>query len=375
MARRATGQLIERGPNHYLVRVYIGADGTGKRKYVNRTIRGTRAEARKALTAMLRERDLGLLSAPTYRTLNEYLDHWLNAAAKPRLQPATYQQYEQQLARYVRQPLGAVKLANLSPVAIQELYGDMLSRGLSARTVRLTHAVLDNALKQAVKWRLMPLNPADAVDLPKQQREEMHAMTEEEAAKYLLAAEANHHHVLLAVLLTTGLRPSEALALRWADVDFGNARLMVRRKATYIDGEWVFGNPKTAKSRRTVDLPQGTAVLLADHPRYGELVFDNGDGVPPGLRGVVKEHKATLKLAGINMAVRLYDLRHTHATLLLAAGVHPKIVSERLGHSTVVLTMDVYSHVLPGMQAESARKLDAMLFQPKPAAADARSFN
>jgi integrase len=362
MSRNA-GQIIERGPDHYLLRVYLGTDGSGKRKYANRVVRCKKAEARKVLTAMLRDRDLGLLAEPSYRTLNEYLDHWLAAAAKPRLQASTLQDYVGQLDRYVRPSLGGLKLTAVTPVAIQRVYGDMLAGGLSARTVRLTHAILGNALKQAVKWRLLPLNPAEAVDLPKRAREEMRAMTEAEAARYLVAARDSHHGVLLAVLLTTGLRPSEALALQWSDVDLPAARLSVRRKIARKPGGWEVGAPKTAKSRRVVDLPAGTAALLAGHPRYRELVFDNGDGKPVNSRGVGAEHKRVLEHAGIDPRIRLYDLRHSHATLLLSAGVHPKIVSERLGHSTVTITLDTYSHVLPGMQRESAEKLDAMLFE------------
>jgi len=361
---RSSGQIIERGKDHWLVRVYFGVDGAGKRSYVNRVVRGTKGEAKKTLTAMQRDRDLGLLVEPTYRTLNEYLDHWLETAAKPRLQTTTFLEYKAQLQRYVRKPLGALKLSQVTPMVIQALYGEMLSRGLSARSVRLTQAILGNALKQAVKWRLLPLNPADAVDLPKQEHQEMIALTEREAGKYLAAARGGRYHVLLALLLTTGLRPSEALALRWPDLDLSGMRLVVRRKVTQVAGGWEYGQTKTAKGRRTVDLPAGTVALLSAHPRYGELVFDNGDGVPPGLRGVVKEHKAVLKAAGLPTEVRLYDLRHTHATLLLTAGVHPKIVSERLGHSGIAITLDTYSHVLPGMQKESATKLDEMLFKP-----------
>ncbi len=370
---RSAGQLIQRGPRHFVIRVYIGQDASGKRKYVNRTIRASKTDARQALTEMLRQRDLGMLMEPTYKTLNEYLDHWLDAAAKPRLQASTFEEYRAQLDRYVRAPLGDLKLTQVTPIAIQAVYAAMLGGGLSARTVRLTHAILRNALKQAVKWRVIPVNPADAVDLPKQQREEMRAMTSDEAARYLTAAQSSPHHVLLATLLSTGLRPSEAIALRWPDVDLPGARITVRRKAVRATGGWVYGPPKTSKGRRTVDLPQGIVALLAALPRHYEHVFHNADGDPPNLRGVVTEHKSTLERAGIDPAVRLYDLRHTHATLLLLAGVHPKIVSERLGHSTINITLDTYSHVLPGMQKESAQKLNAMLFENLPQQNPARA--
>jgi integrase len=361
---RTPGQILDRGNGKFTVRVYTGTDGRGKRRYVNQTINGTKTDARKVLTAMLRERDLGLLKERSTQTLGKYLDDWLKAAAKPRLQESTYKEYAGQLDRYVREPLGDVKLSKLDALAIQGLYGDMQARGLSARTVRLTHAILRSALAQAVKWGHLPANPADAVDLPAQKRQEMKAMTEEEAGRFLVAAESNQWHVLFALLLSTGLRPSEALALKWTDIDLAGHKLRVNRKVTKVDGEWLYGPPKTKAGRRTVTLPEGATRLLADHVRDGELVFTNGNGEPPDRRSIVENHfKPTLERAGLDTDFRLYDLRHTHATLLLLAGEHPKIVSERLGHASITITLDTYSHVLPSMQQESARKLDAMLYK------------
>jgi integrase len=373
---RTPGQIIERDSGKFTIRVYIGTDARGRRRYVNRTINGTKKEAQKVLTAMLRERDLGLLKERSSQPLGNYLDEWLKAAAKPRLQESTYKEYVGQLDRYIRGPLGGVKLSKLDAMTIQGVYGDMQTRGLSARTVRLTHAILRSALAQAVKWGHLPANPADFVDLPKQKRQEMKAMSEAEAGRFLAAAESSQWHVLFALLLTTGLRPSEALALRWTDVDLAGHKLTVNRKVTKVDGEWIYGPPKTASGRRTVDLPEGSTRLLAGHQRDGELVFTNGNGEPPDRRSIVENHyKATLERAGLDIDFRLYDLRHTHATLLLLAGVHPKIVSERLGHASINITLDTYSHVLPGMQKESAAKLNEMLFQTRAGVEQVSTYN
>lgn len=167
------------------MRVFLGRDATGKRKYINEMVKGSKKDAQAVLNKLLLAKDVGALAVPSGSTLNEYLDHWLEAAAKPRLREATYHEYKEQLARYVRPELGHVKLSKLTPVAIQTCYSKILEAGLSARTVRLTHAILRNALSQAVKWRMLPYNPADAVDLPKQQREEIKALSREQAARFL----------------------------------------------------------------------------------------------------------------------------------------------------------------------------------------------
>ena len=359
------GQIINRGKNKWLLRVDLGRDEDGKRRRLNKTVHGTKKEAQAELTKMLRAKDLGVLAEPTRQSLNEYLDHWFETAAKPRLRARTYNEYQAQLDRYVRPLLGGLRLSQLSPVAIQSAY-DMLNGGLSARTVRLTHAILNNALKQAVKWRMMPFNPCEAVDLPKRKRKEMYAMSEEEANRFLEVSKSDRWHVLFTLLLTAGLRPSEAIALKWTDLDLAGDRLTVQRTLSKVKGQWLFENPKTESSRRTIDIPAGTSRLLADLEPDGELVFTNGLGEPVALRSVVESHfKPLLGRADIPQKVRLYDLRHTHATLLLLAGVHPKIVSERLGHSSIQITLDTYSHVLPGMGRESATKLEAMLFSRK----------
>lgn len=363
------GQIVKRGERNYVVRVFIGRDATGKRKYLNEMVKGSKKDAQAVLNKLLRAKDMGALAVPSGSTLNEYLDHWLEAAAKPRLREMTYHEYKGQLARYVRPELGHVKLSKLTPVAIQTCYSKILEAGLSARTVRLTHAILRNALSQAVKWRTLPYNPADAVDLPKQQREEMYALSREQAARFLELSKGDRWHVLFTLLLSTGLRPSEAIALKWTDLDLAGGRLHVTRALARVEGRWVFSEPKTKSSRRVVYIPVSLARLLASQPQTSELVFTNKDGEPVRIRGVIEDHfKPLLEKAGIPSKVRLYDLRHTCATLLLLAGEHPKKVAERLGHADIALTLNTYSHVLPGMQREGAEKLEALLFQTDPTA-------
>lgn len=374
------GQIIRRSKNSFTVRVFLGRDPrTGKRDYHNETVRTTsKKEAEKVLTALLRKRDMGeLLIEPTRMTVREYLEHWLEAAAKPRLAEGTYREYAGILKRYLYDPLGNTRLAKLTPVAIQQVYGEMLGRGLSPRMVRYTHTVFNNALSQAVKWRMLAHNPAHYVDLPKQRRKEMLALSEDEANRFLAKAQGDKHYLLFAVLLGTGLRPSEAVALKWSDFDVAAGALAIQRTWARAAKGFMYQEPKTGRGRR-IELPEHLTRLLAEHQEsaQGELIFPSDAGTPLNVRNVYQRHFQTIvKRAKLPKKLRLYDLRHTHATLLLLAGVHAKIVSERLGHASIQITLDTYSHVLPGMQKESAAKLDAMLFKRPKEARPERALN
>ena len=255
------------------------------------------------------------------------------------------------------------------------MYSGMLQRGLSARTVKATHAPLRSALENAVKWRLIPNNPAKLVDLPKQARKERLVFNAEQARVFLEYAAHDRFNTLWVVLLTTGVRPGEALGLKWEDLD--GDRLRIRRSLTRTpNGGWELTEPKTPQSRRSVTLPTSAVTSLAAHraaqardrlrlgPGYQDqdLIFCTSHGTPLDMPGVTRRHFYPLLEAAGLPRIRVYDLRHTCATLLLAANAHPKIVSERLGHSSVTLTMDTYSHVLPTMQDGPAERLEEMLF-------------
>jgi integrase len=375
------GQIIKRGERNFIVRVYLGRDGNGKRDYLNQSVRGTKKDAQAVLNKLLRDKDTGTLLTPERMSLDEYLDRWLETAAKPGLRECSYNDYVWLMKCYVRPALGARQLARITPLDIQGLYGEMQGRGLSSRTVRYTHSVLRGALEQAVRWRLLTMNPASSVDLPRKEKKEMNAMNQEQASRFLAASASDSLHALFTLLLTTGLRPSEALALKWADLDLTTGKLSVRRTVTRRQGGgWYFEEPKTPKSRRQMDIPQSLVSLLLEHraeqyPTGLELVFPNANGEPLTEHNVARRNfKRILKAAGLPDVFRLYDLRHTCATLLLLAGVHPKVVSERLGHSSIRETLDTYSHVLPSMQKQASDALEAMLFQADDTAA-VRAYN
>ena len=225
---------------------------------------------------------------------------------------------------------------------------------------------------------MLSRNPAELVELPRQGRKEMRSLTPMQAADFLRAAAKDRWGVLFAFALATGARPEEYFGLQWKDVDFESGvvtvpRALIRRKG----GGWYFGEPKTARSRRSIPLPASTLRSLVEHRRaqaeerlrlgpdyhQHDLVFATTEGGPLMLGNLKRRHfRAILERANLPTDFCLYDLRHSCATLLLAAGEHPKVVSERLGHASVTLTLDVYSHVLPTMQEEASRKLEKMLY-------------
>jgi integrase len=372
------GQITKRGDNRWLVRVQ-SRDARGHRHSYSKVVFGTKKAAEKHLAEVLHKMHLGTFFTPSEITLDEYLDQWLDTAARPSVSKRTASDYGDLLRRYIRKDLGTKKLAHLRPLDIQRVYGQMQERGLSSRTVQYTHAVLSSALKQAVKWGMISQNPAALVELPRKERKEMLALSQAEAARFLTAAAEDRLGFLFAFALTTGLRPEEYLGMQWKDVDLARGVVTVQRTLVWRPrlGGWYFGEPKTSRSRRSIPLPASIVRGLAGHKqkqleqrsKAGEeyvdhdLVFTNTEGGPLKLENLRRRHfHPILERAQLPKTLRLYDLRHTCATLLLAANEHPKVVSERLGHASVTMTLDVYSHVLPTMQQAASDKLEEMLF-------------
>jgi integrase len=373
---RRDGFINKRDGNSWQVGLSLGRDSKGKRKYHRTTVRGTKKDAERALTAILRERDLGTFIESSNMTLDEYLDQWLESAAKPRVSARTAYHYAALLRRYIREPLGHKRLEKLQALDIQRVYGGMLSRGLSARVVRHTHSALRNALGQAVKWGIIYRNPATLVELPKVPHKERRVLSPEEAQKFLKAADIMPKGLIFEFALLTGMRPEEYLALQWKDVDLERGTAQVRRALVRHKGSWSFEETKTAKSRRTITLPAPLIRKLIVHKRSQsewrlklgsewqahDLVFCSETGTPLSIPNLTYRYFRPILVKAELLQIRLYDLRHSCATLLLIAEENPKVVSERLGHSTVVLTLDTYSHVLPTMQEKATARLEKMLY-------------
>lgn len=278
----------------------------------------------------------------------------------------------------IPKPLGDRKLISLRGEDIQQFYGELCERQLSPKTIRHIHTALSSALSKAAEWRLIHRNPCDTAELPRLEHREMQSLTADEAARLLAAAHNDKLGVVFAFSLFTGARPAEVFALKWSDIDFDRGTVTIQRTLQWRHknqgGGWYFDQPKTKRSRRTVPLPSGLVKQLREHRacqaeallKIGirtELLFANSEGTPLHWQNVIKRHfKKVLQQAGLPASFRLYDLRHSCATLLLQDGLNPKIVSERLGHASIVLTLDTYSHVLPDMQSEAAESLQRRFY-------------
>ncbi len=372
MARKA-GQLISRGSHTWLVRVSLGREAaTGTRKYHNRTIRGSFREAQMYLNTKLQERDLGRLPRAAAISLNQYLDQWLAMAAKPRLRPKGYTDYEALLRLHIRPDFGVRPLGAITQFEIQRVYAQMLERGLSPRTIEYTNAVLQSAFRQAVRWKMPMEDPRVGVDLPRMKPREMEALSLEECRRFLAVAKASRWFGLFALALTTGMRPSEYLALKWSDVDWQRGAASICRTIQIAGAGWRFDDTKRKRSRRVVKL-QGFVLEALENMQKARLSAENGEpqvehdlifrseaGAPLRQRTVKREFRKLLKAGGIR-PIRLYDLRHTAATLAIAAGVSVKVISDQLGHASISFTLERYSHVLPSIQDEAAAKVERLL--------------
>ena len=374
------GSLLKRGETwSYVLYLGRGPDGKKQQKWVGGF--RTRREAEAALTEALERVRTGTWADPGRQTVGEYLEDWLTAV-RPSLRSSTSTSYEHTLRKWVIPRIGHLRLGALSSAKLSALYGELLRSGrhdgkggLSPRSVAYTHRVVTHALKDAVSWGLLARNPAAHVDPPRVARPEMQVWTQPEVQRFLASVADDRLYALWTVLLATGLRRGEALGLRWDDVDLDRRRLSIQRAVTVVDYEIVVSEPKTARGRRSVSIdPTTTAVLAAHRKRQLEerlawgpawqdsaYVFTTEDG------GVLHPQRVTLifkrlaQSAGLP-AIRLHDLRHTAATLALTAGIHPKVVSERLGHATIGITLDTYSHVGETLQDEAATRVAGLIF-------------
>lgn len=376
MARKV-GQIVRRGPSAWLVRLCAGRDAeTQKRKYLSTTVHGGLRDAQTRLHHMINDLGLRRNLGPSRLSLNDYLDQWLEVSAGPRLRLKSFQDYKGLLRRYVRPQIGTKMLASLQPFDLQTLYRDLLERGLSARTLRYTHAVLRSAFKQAIRWKLLLASPADGVVLPRETRRPFRMLTIAEARTFIKAIAGHPYETLFALAFTTGMRPSEYLALTWRDLNFSNGTVSVSRTLEWRKGGWQFADTKRARSRRVIKLQPWVFRLLEKQcqdaranqsdPAAKELIFVAKRGGPIRESSFARRYfKPLLKSAGLP-EIRLYELRHVAASLSLSAGVSPKVISEQLGHASVAFTLNVYSHVLPHMQEAAALKVEALLLADAP---------
>ena len=353
----------------------------------------TRGEARRKLDELRRLHALGLTAPAQRLTVAEFLGQWLQAgSAGGAWRPSTVRVYEKMVRLYVVPRLGKTALAELRPTDLTALYATLLERGrvsrrrqpgassgLSAGQVRMVHRMLLTALRQGERWGALAKNVAAAVDAPVVSTREFRALSPREARQLVERADATGDRLsaLWYVLLDTGARIGEALALTWARVSLGDGVVTVTRAiANTRAGPPAFGETKTARGRRRLTLTGPARRALLRHRQRQEeerrlaggqwndhdLVFATATGLALGQSWVRDLFKRALARAGLPETVRLHDLRHTNATLLMAAGVNPRVVGDRLGHTRVSVTLDTYSHVTPSVEAEAAARLSDILY-------------
>jgi integrase len=381
----ARGSIEQRSPGTWSIRIELAPDpNNGKRRQKRMTFRGTKRAAERRLTELLREIDSGGFINPSKSTLAEYLKGRIRDYAWPNLAPKTAQNYEHMVMKHLTPGLGAVHLSQLRPEHIQTYLADKLASGLSAKTVRHHYVTLHTALAHAVKHGLLGRNPCDNVTPPKFYQPEMNVLDEEGIHRLLEAARSTEYYPLFYFLLFTGCRRSEALALRWRDVNLLMGQVSINRSLHQLrDGSFVFRQPKTTRSRRLISLPPSASIVLREHYEKqqalreslgmelaeDDLVFCHYDG-QPYLPDTITHYwiKLTrrLRLEGI----RLHDARHTHATLMLKDNIHPLDHQRRLGHASITTTIDTYSHLVPEIGQMAAVQFDkglARRLEPQPA--------
>jgi len=295
--------------------------------------------------------------------------------------PKSYERYQEMIDGHIRPALGSYLLPKLAPLQIQAFYSHAFAHGrkdgkggLSAQSVVHFHRLLHKAFAQAVKWQLLARNPLSAVEPPRVERQEMRAIDEDQTASLLNLLVESRLRMPVMLAVTTGLRRGEILGLRWSNVDLAAGTITVVESLEQTKGGLRFKSPKTNRSRRSIALAVITVEALRSHrAKQGEErlalgpAFEDHDLVCPRPGGAPwppdtfsTAFAAFVRRSGTG-PFRFHDLRHSHATHLLRAGIHPKIVSERLGHSGIGITLDTYSHMLPGIQEDAVRLLDGVL--------------
>ena len=370
------GSIRRRSQNSWELTLDLGRNAKGRRlrKFVN--VKGPKTEAQRRLRELVAAADKGMSTDESKVTLAAHLERWLKDYAETNTTARTVQGYTGVIHRYLTPSLGQVQIARLTPHQIQELYGDLLDRGLSARTVLHCHRILKESLSHAVRWRMLLWNPCDSVTPPRPRQKEMVALDAGQVRSFLSSSAASPCAGVFELALLTGMRRSELLGLRWPEVDLEEQRLSVTNGLQRISGIGLIDtSPKTARSRRLLSLSPRTvgalrrtrALQLEQRMAVGpaweqtDYVFTGPEGRPIDPDAVSKEFARASRAAGLK-GVRLHDLRHTHASLMLKQGVHPKVVSERLGHASITITLDTYSHVLPGIQDAAAKAFDEKVF-------------
>lgn len=370
---------VRKKDNAWQYTVDIGKDpSTGKRRRKSKGGFRTKKDCEKAMSELITQIQNGNYFEESGLLFKDYLKKWLNSY-QSNVSPRTYIRYENDINKYISIHLGNIEISNLKPLHIQDFYNHCLKKlNLSPTTVIHFHAIIHKSLSQAVKWQLINFNPADSVEKPKKIRKEMVVWTQEEVNEVLKRTKDMTIYIPILLAVGTGMRRGEILGLTWDNVDFDDSVIYVQKQLQKINDQLILMQPKTKRSIRKITISTNiisvlkelkkeqfkNRLYLGENYNKNSFVVCQNDGRPYDPGYITKNFGRILKriCPELNIPIiSFHDLRHTHATLLLKAGVNPKVVAERLGHTTVSMTLDTYSHVLPDMQKEVAEKIDKIL--------------
>jgi len=367
------GSIRPKSKNSWQLQIYTGQGPDGKPRRHFETVRGRKGDAQRRLTELLASLDKGVYTPPGRLTVAEHLNNWLDGYVKTNCSIRTLESYQSTVEHHFIPALGHILLRQLTPQAIQAYYGQACEK-LSAKSVLYHHRILKESLKYAVRQGYLGRNPCDLVDPPKPRPKPMRTLTPEELKTLLETASGNQFYPVIYTAVSTGLRQAELLGLRWRDIDLDLQSISVCRTLYKRRGVCEFKEPKTSHSKRLVSMTAKLANYLNEYKAEREslnlhlgrllnlddLVFANVEGKPIDPSVLSHAFKRIARKVGLEN-VRFHDLRHTFASLMLLRGAKPKVISEALGHSSVAFTMDVYSHIIEGMQEDAMALLDEVL--------------
>ncbi|MCX7884095.1 MAG: tyrosine-type recombinase/integrase [Caloramator sp.] len=372
------GTIYRRPNGLWCAQITLGRDDNGKLKRM--TFYGkTRQEVSEKVNKALTSYSAGVLVEPSQITLGNWLNTWLFEYKKGSLRPSTLQSYEYLIRYHISPSLGHYKLKELRPEHLQVMYNTKLNEGLSAKTIKNMHNVINAALKQAVKNNITARNIAEAAILPKQTKKEIRVLTLEEQDKFIKALEGERLKLAFILALSTGLRQGELLALTWDNIDFKEGTLTVKKSIKRVKNfdknikkntVLIFQEPKTSSGLRVVPIPPAVLEELKEH-RKGQLqeklkageVYEDNNLIFATELGRPLEHSSLLRafyrvIKKADIDINFHALRHTYATRLLEMNEHPKVVQEILGHKDITTTLNIYSHVMPEVKKAAALKIN-----------------
>lgn len=357
---RGEGSIYYRQPKGLWVAKLTLPNGKSKLKYAKQ-----QKDVREWLVEQQNQLRQGLLPRNNKITVSEFFTNYLENVVRHNLRPKTIQAYESLTRIHILPAFGKMKLADLQPENLQWFYARKLEQGLSKRTVQYIHSVIRRALKYGLRWGVITRKVTDFVDAPRPIRREMSVYDFEQVKKFLEFVKEDRFYPLYILAIFGAFREGEVLGIHVEDCDLSKRTINLKHAVQYQIGKGVvITEPKTKQSRRAVKLPVFANDVLKTYiqklNKSQGLIFTTDSGKPINPRFLVRKFKEAIEAAGLP-EIRFHDLRHTSATLLLQAKVHPKVVQERLGHASIVQTMDTYSHVLPDLQDEAAEQLDKLV--------------